>query len=180
MSPLGVCPNCGHLVRLTPAGTLGRHLRDGVHDAKHRHRRWLCPGTGRWPRSVGSVVLLDTSAGLPCSGRRRFTAHRQRRLKAPCRDCRVDTLDMPGNSGGDYLSEYYMVHDDVWAQAGMASDGGWLCIGCLQRRLARHLTGRDLTGCQLNRPGYGNDTPRLAALKLAAALARFIRGEPGW
>lgn len=50
MTPLGACPNCNHLVRLTPAGTLARHLRDGVIDGKARHRRWLCVGSGRWPR----------------------------------------------------------------------------------------------------------------------------------
>lgn len=52
MTPLGTCPVCGHLVRLTPAGTLARHLRDGVHDPKARHRRWLCPGSTRWPQRV--------------------------------------------------------------------------------------------------------------------------------
>jgi hypothetical protein len=49
MSDLGTCPHCGHLVRLTSIGTLARHLRDGVLDPKARHKRWLCPGSGRWP-----------------------------------------------------------------------------------------------------------------------------------
>ncbi len=98
-----------------------------------------------------------------------------RRHKARCRDCRVDTFDMPGNSDY-YLTEYYMVHDDVWAVAGMTTLGGFLCVGCLQTRLGRPLTGDDLTDCEPNQPG-GCDTPRLHALKVAAEIARFRRAE---
>jgi hypothetical protein len=102
----------------------------------------------------------------------------RRRVRARCHDCHLDTLDMPG--GGPYhLNEYYMVHDHVWAAAGMSEDGGFLCVGCLSRRLGRHLDSRDLTAAACNRPDAG-DTPRMYALKLAAALARFRAGEPGW
>jgi hypothetical protein len=59
----------------------------------------------------------------------------------------------------------------------MRPGGGWLCTGCLQTRLGRPLTGDDFTDCELNRPGRDNDTPRLAALKLAAEIARFRRAE---
>lgn len=52
----------------------------------------------------------------------------RRRPKACCHDCRVDTLDMPGRSDY-YLTEYYMVHDDVWAKAGMTTLGRFLCVG---------------------------------------------------
>lgn len=102
-----------------------------------------------------------------------------RRVKGPCLDCQVDTLAMPGSRRGWYLSEYYMVHDQVWAQAGMAALGGYLCVGCLSARLGRHLDRRDLTDARVNRPN-GGDTPRMYSLKHAAAIARFIRGEPGW
>jgi hypothetical protein len=30
MTDLGTCPDCGHLIRLTPTGTLAHYLRDGV------------------------------------------------------------------------------------------------------------------------------------------------------
>jgi hypothetical protein len=96
-----------------------------------------------------------------------------RRIKARCHDCQLDTLNMPGHSDY-YLTEYFMVHGDVWAQAGMASGGGFLCVGCLQTRLHRPLTGDDLTDCETNQPG-GCDTPRLYALKVAAEVARFRR-----
>src|SRR5262245_22609735 len=99
---------------------------------------------------------------------------RLRRVRARCRDCRVDTLDMPG--GTDYyLTEYYMVHDDVWAAAGMSTFKGYLCVGCLQARLDRVLTGDDLTDAGCNLPGVGNNTPVLHALKVAAEVARFRR-----
>lgn len=71
-----------------------------------------------------------------------------------------------------------MVHDHVWAAAGMTPNGGWLCTGCLQVRLGRPLDSRDLIpGIRINEPGRDDDTPRLAALKLAAALHQFIHGD---
>jgi hypothetical protein len=52
-----------------------------------------------------------------------------------CVDCGKDT------GGG----EYYMVGDDVWAASGLAPNGGMLCLGCLERRIGRLLTGEDFT-----------------------------------
>jgi hypothetical protein len=101
-----------------------------------------------------------------------------RRHKALCCDCRVDTLAMPGSSRPFYLTEWYMVRPEVWAAAGMTSNGGYLCLGCLAKRLGRHLDGRDLADVLCNHPDYGNDTPRLHALKLAADIAWFIAGRP--
>jgi hypothetical protein len=49
---IGTCPDCQHLVRLTPAGVLAAHLRDGVLITRVRHRRWRCPGSGRWPAAA--------------------------------------------------------------------------------------------------------------------------------
>jgi hypothetical protein len=51
----------------------------------------------------------------------------------PYADCGRDTI------GVEYV-EYYMVHDHVWAAAGMADDADseFLCTGCLERRLGRH------------------------------------------
>jgi hypothetical protein len=96
-----------------------------------------------------------------------------------CRDCGVDL--MPDTPPGLPDWERYMVHDDVWAAAGIRKDGGWLCTGCLQTRLQRPLTGDDFTGCELNRPGRDDDTPRLAALKAVAEVARFRRaGRRTW
>jgi hypothetical protein len=81
---------------------------------------------------------------------------------------------MPGGEG-NHLSEYYMVHGDVWARAGMARLDGLLCLGCLQARLGHPLAGDDLSDCPLNQLGGCNDTPALHALKVAAEVARFRR-----
>jgi hypothetical protein len=48
-------------------------------------------------------------------------------------------------------SEYYMVHDWIWDEAGMEMFGGHLCIGCLEDRLGRQLTQVDFIACPVNR-----------------------------
>ena len=68
-----------------------------------------------------------------------------------------------------------MVHDKMWAAAGMParqhvphygeSDGsGFLCLDCLEKRLGRCLTPEDFTELCLNSPSPW-DTPKLAAIK---------------
>jgi hypothetical protein len=47
-----------------------------------------------------------------------------------CVDCDLDTLE---------AGHYYSVHDALWAAAGMAPNGGMLCLDCLERRLGRAL-----------------------------------------
>jgi hypothetical protein len=42
-----------------------------------------------------------------------------------------------------YDPELYMVHDAVWAEAGLEPDGGWVHLSCLSRRLGRPLTRED-------------------------------------
>lgn len=65
-----------------------------------------------------------------------------------------------------------MVHDAVWAAAHM--DAGFLCIGCLERRLDRLLTPADFTAC-LGNGQYPWDSPRLAARK-----GHVGRAWPDW
>ena len=59
-----------------------------------------------------------------------------------CADCGIDT-------SGTNTCEWYMVRDEVWIEAGM-SDKGFLCIGCLERRLGRLVEGQDFSRCALN------------------------------
>lgn len=57
-----------------------------------------------------------------------------------------------------------MVHNEVWAEAGMTPDGGMLCIADLERRLGRELNRHDFDGCPLNqsvKQGGWNATPTL-------------------
>jgi hypothetical protein len=66
-----------------------------------------------------------------------------------------------------------MVTKAVWAAAGMPpatikcyneTDGDFLCIGCIEKRLGRPLTAADFADVPLNEPSPW-DTPRLAARK---------------
>ena len=90
--------------------------------------------------------------------------------KMPCVDCGI--VLMPATDLGHQDWERYMVHDDVWAAVGMEPNGGWMCISCLEARLGRRLTGADLKDLPINDPRRDDDTPRLAALKTAAAWRR--------
>jgi hypothetical protein len=53
--------------------------------------------------------------------------------------------------------EYYVVNKDVWAAAhrGTYDRRGFLCIGCLERRIGRKLTPADFTKAPVNNP-FGN------------------------
>jgi hypothetical protein len=65
---------------------------------------------------------------------------------APCADCGTDTLEgFPGAR-----SEFYMVHDSVWQQAGAPKLGCELCVGCLESRLGRRLHRGDFTKAPIN------------------------------
>ena len=61
---------------------------------------------------------------------------------APCLDCRKDTIRD--------LKEYYNVHDSVWQQSGVKPHGGFLCIGCLEKRIGRQLDFRDFGDVPIN------------------------------
>jgi hypothetical protein len=56
-----------------------------------------------------------------------------------CFDC-TESIDL----------EDFMVHDEIWAAAGM--DRGYLCVGCLEARLGRELTRADFTDVPVNQP----------------------------
>ncbi len=92
-----------------------------------------------------------------------------------CVDCGSDTTPCTGKRGCRHKGrwEHYMVHNGVWAEAGMPpstikaygeTDGNFLCIGCLEIRLGRSLTPDDFTSVLINGPSSW-DTPRLAARK---------------
>ena len=58
-----------------------------------------------------------------------------------------------------------MVHDAVWARAGMYSDGGFLCVGCLEKRLGRTLRPSDFTDAPINDLDNPWQTERLVSRK---------------
>jgi len=55
-----------------------------------------------------------------------------------------------------------MVRDEVWAAASMKPNGGFLCIGCLERRLRRRLRPGDFTDAAVNDPAVRASTSRYA------------------
>ena len=74
-----------------------------------------------------------------------------------CADCGVDVCPVDG----DDRAEFFMVYDDVWAAAGITPDGGYLCVGCIETRLGRHLDTDDFTNVPMNDLGTA-DTYRYA------------------
>jgi hypothetical protein len=62
-----------------------------------------------------------------------------------CFDCDVDTMPCTERSG---RCEWYMVHNEVWERAGMKR--GFLCIGCLEKRIGRRLRSADFTDAPVN------------------------------
>jgi hypothetical protein len=64
------------------------------------------------------------------------------------RDPEIDTTFRCVDCGKCTLSsdEYYTVDNALWGEtAGMAPDGGMLCLACLERRIGRPLTFADFT-----------------------------------
>jgi hypothetical protein len=89
---------------------------------------------------------------------------RHRVIATPCKDCGLDTTPCTGRRGCRHKGrwELYMVYDDVWDAARMCD--GYLCIGCLERRLGRCLTPADFPPLPVNDP-VDWDSDRLAARK---------------
>ncbi len=75
-----------------------------------------------------------------------------------CVDCGVNVLptDQPDRA------EWYIVNRDVWEASGIATDGGCLCLACLEKRIGRPLTGHDFpVDIPVNDPAV-TDTDRYA------------------
>lgn len=77
-----------------------------------------------------------------------------------CLDCGYDLLPRRGHK--HRASERYMVHNFIWAQTGLDSDGGELCVSCIERRLGRQLTPDDFINFPINRTKGKRKTKRLA------------------
>jgi hypothetical protein len=87
---------------------------------------------------------------------------------AQCVDCGADTT--PEN--GDH--EYYMVGDGLWQAAGM--DAGYLCIGCLEKRLGRELLAADFIDAPVNTPEPPK-SPRLISRLLAMPHEQLVQAH---
>lgn len=78
-------------------------------------------------------------------------------MSALCDDCGVDTAP---DECIDGTWEWYMVHDEIWAEFGTAE--GFLCVGCLENRLGRELTEHDFMEVPINLKSWAQ-TPRLVS-----------------
>lgn len=82
-----------------------------------------------------------------------------------CDDCQVDVT--PHDEYGRAVErgwEWYMVLPAVWQAASNEDEPRYLCIGCLEERLGRHLVARDFSNLGINESG------RLASARLADRL----------
>lgn len=70
-----------------------------------------------------------------------------------------------------------MVHDHIWDTAG--ADHGYLCIGCLENRMARRLTAADFTDAPINDPTDPWHTDRLTTRLVGDNEAGTPRGYSG-
>ena len=57
--------------------------------------------------------------------------------------------------------EYYIVRDEIWARTGLKSQGGMLCIGCLEGRIGRKLSPTDFPDLPINLPFFAGQSNRL-------------------
>ena len=76
-----------------------------------------------------------------------------------------------------------MVHDHIWAEAGMRTDcglSGMLCIGCLERRIGRTLTKADFTSAGVNDLANPLHTARLKDRLTTATSRQLARQATLW
>lgn len=64
----------------------------------------------------------------------------------PCKDCGINTHRRGGNR------EFYLVTNEVWAEAHKPEKptAGYLCIGCIEKRLRRELNAADFVPAPIN------------------------------
>jgi hypothetical protein len=89
----------------------------------------------------------------------------------------------PGSKGIEGQCEWYSVWDFLWQEAGMPLENemlwssGFLCVGCLEKRLGRELTAEDFPDYPINHQHH-LDTPRLASRKKQHKKTPIITAEP--
>ena len=88
-------------------------------------------------------------------------------MSAICADCGMDTTPSKRGRHNTGHWEWYMVRNRLWKAAGMKD--GFLCIGCLELRIARVLTPTDFADVPINQP-HPWDTPRLASRNSAVHM----------
>ena len=119
-------------------------IQDGLGNATQRDLR-----TASRHGAEAGAEDLDGFAGL----------RRVRESVGTCRACCGDIHGILGR-GTDAIDEYYMLRNDVWAEANPEIDGK-LCISCVERRIGRTLTAADFTSGKINTSTTLRRSPRL-------------------
>lgn len=67
----------------------------------------------------------------------------------PCKDCRKYTVVYKDETR--VRNEFYMVHDHLWRKVHKPGEKiQFLCFNCLEKRLGRKITAKDLTDWPVN------------------------------
>lgn len=103
---------------------------------------------------------------------------------SPCMDCGTDTTPCKDPRGCPHHKrrrckhnsplpwEWYMIEDLLWAAVVGPERAGYLCIGCLERRLGRPLNRDDFSARPINLlPGRSTSDRLRAALRRPAPSA---------
>src|SRR6516165_208032 len=95
-------------------------------------------------------------------------------IVSKCRDCGMKTWPVnsiePDGEGHKLnvalnTCEHFWLWDEVWAETGLETCGGTLCVGCAEKRLGRKLTSNDF---QFGDNGY--NVPDLATERLLSRM----------
>jgi hypothetical protein len=112
-------------------------------------------------KTMSDDLASDIPKMLEAANRRAATPH--------CVDCGRDTCSPDQH-------EWYMVHDDLWAAAGMLPEGGGcLCVGCLEKRIGHQLEPTDFTNAGINDPNGPHSARLRDRLQGKAVIAECER-----
>ncbi len=86
-------------------------------------------------------------------------------VHAPCKDCKKCTTIM---------KEWYVVNDVLWTIANKGKIEGYLCIGCIEKRIGRKLDYLDFQPMMINVIDGKNKSERLVN-RLSPQSGEFVR-----
>jgi hypothetical protein len=128
-----------------------------LHETSRKLGRLRNFGSVQRSRAVSGVRMVDSNS-LSADERAEFEREYQALLDAGrtrdgrgtwhlCDDCGLNTQE---------IGEQYMLHNSVWTAATGVSHKwmamiGFLCIGCIERRLGRQLTKADFSDVGINK-----------------------------
>jgi hypothetical protein len=96
----------------------------------------------------------------------------RRRDQFLCHDCHRDTWQ---------LGHSYIVHDELWAAAGLPEYGGtYLCLDCIEDRLGRPLAVEDFRLTDADTAPYWGDCSRMLPFVSRPRMRWLVRVLAAW